>query len=327
MSFALRFADQQTAARYPLGVSGELNWQRNNTKFHAEILLPELTTGTILVPSLSVCSDASYRFRFSLNFADQTFALNEVPSKANEPSVKNVPSSEEVSSSERNETENKNSISTHIDCFHVQQLIPTSTLTIEANGITGAEQYLLCITERSITNEEVALPNRAICGPVPPSLSQMRASDKIKHSICSPTCLAMLLRHFEKPIHWLDFVAACRDGATGMYGVWPLGIHAASRQGCIGAVEVFDDWEAAAQLLDAGLPFVASIRYPKGSLPGAPIAASAGHLVVVHGMDEENIHVLDPAAPTVDEVARTYPASAFSSAWLQHRGAAYILLP
>ncbi len=327
MSFALRFADRHTAARYPLGVSGELNWQRNNTTSRAVISLPELTTGTILVPSLSVCSDASYRFRFSLNFADQTFALNEVPSSPNEPSIKNVPSRDKDPSSEQNETENKNSISTHIDCFHVQQLIPTSMLTIEANGFSGAEQYLLCITERSIASEEVALPERVICGPVPPSLSQMHASDKIKHSICSPTCLAMLLQHFEKPIHWLDFVAACRDGATGMYGVWPLGIYAASRQGCIGAVEVFDDWEAASQLLDAGLPFVASIRYPEGSLPGAPIAASAGHLVVVHGMDEENIHVLDPAAPTLEEVARTYPASAFSSAWLQHRGAAYILLP
>ena len=183
------------------------------------------------------------------------------------------------------------------------------------------------VLEGAIKREEVALPEQVVRGRVPPSLSQMQANDKIKHSICSPTCLAMLLRHFQKPIHWLDFVDTCRDEATGMYGIWPRGIWAASRQGCIGAVEVFDGWKGASRLLDNGLPFVASIRYSEGALPGAPMSASSGHLVVVHGMDEENIHVLDPAASTVGEVARSYPSSAFGNAWLQHRGAAYVLLP
>ena len=106
-----------------------------------------------------------------------------------------------------------------------------------------------------------------------------------------------------------------------------MGIWAASRQGCIGAVEVLDDWIVASRLIDSGLPFVASIRYPEGKLPGAPISASSGHLVVVHGIDKKNIHVLDPAASTVAEVSRSYPSSAFGNAWLQYRGAAYILLP
>ncbi|MCZ6617059.1 MAG: C39 family peptidase [Gammaproteobacteria bacterium] len=321
MTFALRFADRHTAARYPLRVSGVLDWQRENDRSRAEIPLPEFTGGTILVPSLSACSDADYRFRFTLDIADQTFALNEVPSDGKKPSSGKAPSRKQT------KTDRTNSISSHIDCFHVHKHIPASTLIIEATGLTNRERYLLAITARAIACEEVILPKHAVCGPVPPSLSQMQANDEIKHSICSPTCLAMLLQHFEKQIHWLDFVAACRDEATGMYGVWPLGIWAASRQGCIGAVEVFDNWEDASLLLSSGLPFVASIRYPEGSLPGSPIAASAGHLVVVYGMNEERIHVLDPAAPTVAEVARDYPASAFSSAWLRHRGAAYILLP
>ncbi|MCZ6644552.1 MAG: C39 family peptidase [Gammaproteobacteria bacterium] len=327
MTFAFRFADPHTAERYPLNVTGELGWQHDNDCYSAEIPLPEISSGTIVVPSLSICRDASYSFRFSLNFSDQIFALNEVPSSSNGPSSHHVPSSEKAPAGRPAEAENKHPISTHIDCFHTHQHIPTSTLRVEVKGFSNAEQYLLCVTARSITCEEVAIPQRAVHCPSPPSLSQMQANDKIKHSICSPTCLAMLLQHFDRPIDWLDFVASCRDETTGLYGVWPLGIYAASRQGCIGAVEVFDDWENAALLLESELPFVASIRYPEGSLPGAPNAASGGHLVVVHRLDEDNIHVLDPAAPTVDEVARTYPQVAFSSAWLSHRGAVYVLLP
>lgn len=327
MTFALRFADPHTAERYPLKVAGELSWRHEGDRSRVEIPLPSLASGAILVPSLSIRHDANYSFRFTLQLAGHTFALNEVPSGSKDSSRVSVPSTEEVPTGKQQGAEYELPISTHIDCFHTHDHVPTSTLTVEATGISDAEQYLLCITARSITRAEVAIPERAAFCPTPPSLSQMQANDKIKHAICSPTCLAMLLQHFDRPIRWLDFVAACRDETTGLYGVWPLGIYAASQQGCIGAVEVFDDWENASQLLASELPFVASIRYPEGSLPGAPNAASGGHLVVVHRLDENHIHVLDPAAATVDEVARIYPSAAFSSAWLSHRGAAYVLLP
>lgn len=290
-------------------MSCALDWQRGTACSRAEIRLPELTAGTILVPSLSWGTDACYRFRFSLKIADQVYALNEVPSAKKADAVNEI------------------SLSTHIDCFHIKRTIPDARLVVEAEGSPDEASYLLCVTARPIQNESVELSAQdALCA-TPPALSQMQADDAIKQRICSPTCLAMLLQHYDKPIDWLDFVTTCYDEATGTYGVWPLGIWAASRQGCLGAVEVLPDWGNILRVLDRGMPLVASIRYGEGALPGAPLTSTAGHLVVVYGVDGTNVHVLDPAAPTAAEVVRTYPLPSFSDAWLRYRGAAYILLP
>src|SRR5690606_29697808 len=101
---------------------------------------------------------------------------------------------------------------------------------------------------------------------------------------------------------------------------------AAARHGSLGAVEAFDDWEAPLAVLAAGVPLVASIRFFPGELPGSPLTETGGHLVVVHGAGPAAVRVCDPAAAE-HEVAREYPADAFSRAWLRHRGAAYILPP
>ena len=75
------------------------------------------------------------------------------------------------------------------------------------------------------------------------------------------------------------------------------------------------------------LPLVASIRYAAGELPGAPMLATGGHLVVVTGVDGEAVLVNDPAAPYHGTVSRRYPLAAFSRAWFRHRGAVYIVSP
>jgi hypothetical protein len=92
-------------------------------------------------------------------------------------------------------------------------------------------------------------------------------------------------------------------------------------------VEVFDDWCAPQRVIAAGVPMVASIRFAAGNLPGAPLKATPGHLVVVHGVGPDQVQVCDPAAPDTPTVPRTYATHHFARAWLEHRGAAYILLP
>jgi hypothetical protein len=155
----------------------------------------------------------------------------------------------------------------------------------------------------------------------------MQAAPDIAPRICSPTSTAMVLAHWGCRDPWLQIVAECRDPATGMFGVWPLAIAAAARRGSVGAVELFDDWTAPLTALERGIPLVASIRFDAGALPGAPLLRSAGHLVVVFKAGPDTIGVNDPAAASVVDVTRTYPAKAFTEAWLGHRGAAYILPP
>ena len=146
-------------------------------------------------------------------------------------------------------------------------------------------------------------------------------------TICSPACLAMTLRGFDQRVELLDVAQDCYDPASKIYGVWPNAIRAAALRGSIGATEAFASWDAAEAVLDQGYPLVASIRFDAGKLPGAPLPRTAGHLVVIHGTSPECVVTNDPAAPNVASVPRTYPADAFTQAWLSHRGAAYILVP
>jgi Papain-like cysteine protease AvrRpt2 len=67
------------------------------------------------------------------------------------------------------------------------------------------------------------------------------------------------------------------------------------------------------------------VRYAAGELSGAAIAATAGHLLVLVGMDGDTVLVNDPAAPTAAAVPRRYPAEEFGRVWLARGGVGYVL--
>jgi hypothetical protein len=158
----------------------------------------------------------------------------------------------------------------------------------------------------------------------------MTAPADIARGICSPTCVSMVLTHHARQRghaapDWLEVVQTCYDPASRLYGSWPLALEAGRRHCSLGAVEVFAGWQEPLRVLEAGVPLVTSIRFAEGRLPGAPLNATGGHLVVVHRAGPDRIEVCDPAADSDAEVARHYTAATFSEAWLRHRGAAYIL--
>ena len=155
----------------------------------------------------------------------------------------------------------------------------------------------------------------------------MLENPRIASRICSPISTGMVIGHHGHSVNWHSLLQDCYDPVTKMYGMWPLAIRAASRYGCLGAVELFSGWSQVSACLAADVPIVASIRFGKGQLPGAPLNASGGHLIVVHGLSSNSVRVNDPAAPDHGTVARSYPAQALAEAWFRHRGAAYILLP
>ena len=123
---------------------------------------------------------------------------------------------------------------------------------------------------------------------------------------------------------WLDIVERCHDPVSNAYGSWPLAIKVANELGVQAAVETFTDWQTAHRALAGGHPIVCSINFAKGKLEGAPLSQSSGHLVVLYGIAEGYVDVMDPAAPSSTEVAMQYDIDEFSNAWLHQRGAAYI---
>ncbi len=158
-----------------------------------------------------------------------------------------------------------------------------------------------------------------------PALSQMDAPEGIRHRICSPTSVAMVLGYWGRPVAPLDLAAEMYDPRHDLYGVWPAAIRAAARRGVSGYLLRFPSWAAAAWCLAEGLPIIASVRYAAGELRGAAIESTAGHLLVLTGYDGNTVFVNDPAAPSELEVRRTYAIADVHRVWIGRVGLGYVL--
>ncbi|MCB1686478.1 MAG: C39 family peptidase [Pseudomonadales bacterium] len=296
-------------------MAGPADWQCAGDGWLTAIELPELPAGQIVAPSFSLLSEADYDFQFCLCVEETRYPLARVPGRE---TLTNASDSQ---------------VQTAIDCYH--SLMPLSRVRLEVHCRSQhpPQRYLFSVSARPALLE-ADMPGcgspagaRAFRTGLPPAYSQMLENPRHAAGICSPVSAAMVLAHHGHLPVRERFIAACLDPLTRAYGVWPLAIHAASRQGSIGAVELFEGWAPVIACLERDLPVVASIRFSAGTLPGAPMAATAGHLVVVHGLEGDSVLVNDPAAPHHGAVNRRYPVTAFSEAWFRHRGAAYILLP
>jgi Peptidase_C39 like family len=159
------------------------------------------------------------------------------------------------------------------------------------------------------------------------ALSQMESDASIARRICSPTCVAMVLDFWERPVAPAALAAEMFHAGTDLYGVWPAAVMAAGRRGVAGYLLRFPDWASAAWCLAQGLPVIASVRYAAGELRGAAITQTSGHLIVLTGSDDGHVLVNDPAAPTATSVARRYPIADVIRVWLDRTGVGYVLFP
>ena len=160
-----------------------------------------------------------------------------------------------------------------------------------------------------------------------PALSQMDAHPDIARRICSPTCVAMVLGFWRRPVMLETLAAEMFNAATDLYGVWPAAIAAAGRRGLAGYLLRFPDWGAAAWCLERGLPIVASVRYAAGELSRAAVPQTAGHLLTLAGWDGDEVLVNDPGAPGTASVPRRYRLEEVTRVWLERTGVGYVLFP
>ena len=160
---------------------------------------------------------------------------------------------------------------------------------------------------------------------VVPALSQMEEDAAIRHRVCSPTCVAMVLAYHGRPVAVADLAREMFQPELDIYGVWPAAIRAASRRGVGGYLLRFPDWGSAAWCLGEGMPVIASVRYRSGELTDAAIAETTGHLLVLTGYDGDDVFVNDPAAPRAAEVSRRYRLDELRRVWLERSGIGYVL--
>ena len=157
-----------------------------------------------------------------------------------------------------------------------------------------------------------------------PPLSQMETPPSIRHRICSPTSVAMVLARWGRSTDPTALAAEMFHPALDLYGVWPSAIRAAGRRGIAGYLLRFPGWAPVTWCLENGLPIVASVRYESGELTGAAIPSTDGHLFVLTGEDGDDVLVNDPAAATRAEVPRRYRREELRRVWLGRAGVGYV---
>jgi len=160
-----------------------------------------------------------------------------------------------------------------------------------------------------------------------PARSQMEESEAVRNRICSPTSVAMVLALHGHQVRVTDLAAEMYHPPLDLYGVWPCAIQAAARRGIAGYLLRFPGWTAAAWCLMRGLPIVASVRYAAGELTDAAIPATSGHLLVLTGLEGNDVMVNDPAAPSRAQVRRRYDRGELTRVWLERAGVGYVFFP
>ncbi len=161
-----------------------------------------------------------------------------------------------------------------------------------------------------------------------PRLSQMTWKGVGGDGWCSPTSVAMVLSHAgtlppttdSGTVDVARAAAEVRDPAYGA-GNWPFNTAWAATLTGHAFVTRLRDLRDAERFIDAGIPLVASVAYPRGALRGAPTRGTEGHVVVIRGFTSDGAVVTnDPASPTERRVRRTYDRGQFERAWLEGSG-------
>jgi hypothetical protein len=139
---------------------------------------------------------------------------------------------------------------------------------------------------------------------------------------CSPVSLSMVLAYWGTDLSVPDVVApAVYDPVYRGWGNWPFNTAVAGLYGFHACVARLPGLTAAERWVTAGVPVVASVRYRRESLEGAPIEQTDGHLLVIRGFTPGgDVIVNEPAAPSDETVRLVYRREQFERAWLLGSG-------
>lgn len=172
----------------------------------------------------------------------------------------------------------------------------------------------------------VRLPQKSVFYPVEP-ISQMEQKTVHRRRICSPTALCMALNRLEQKISLPDVMEGVYDHAADIYGNWLFNIAYAGEYPALAAyVRRFSSLAELEDFVTEDSCVLASIAFEENELPGAPLAHTTGHLVLIQGWKNNQILVADPAAPSADSVCRAYNKADFARAWLKRKqGISYIV--
>jgi hypothetical protein len=307
------------AARRPPLLAGRVRPDGADVIVDCPVFRPR-RPGRHFVPAFSALTTAEYSFRFEAAPGAGTSAETWVGTVS-------IGGATFDAISERSEA-----LRSEIDVFVASEPLESIRLRLrlrapDLEAVLGcAWMVTLSVCDGGALESPGPTPEASTTIPVPP-LSQLEEDIQLGWRVCSPTSVAMVLRHWGRQVSVSELAAEMYHPARDLYGVWLCAIQAAARRGIPGYLLRFPDWSAAAWCLTRGLPVVASVRYAAGEVTGAAIAQTAGHLLVLTGADDQDVLVNDPAASTRAEVARRYRLDEITRVWLGRSGVGYVFCP
>lgn len=298
LTWRVAHAPEARSWRYPLPVSGELEWRAQRV-LEAEIPLPMLPPEHIVVPSFSSqvgfdhlwwldCGDTS---SFTASFGQQ--------------------------SGQYAHFEGIQGVRARPDYFTTSKAIPNARLRLLVDTVKPPRDYLVTVGVRPIPAKIKDTP--ATDTPlleIPPKNPMSPKKWEVGRRIYSVICVSMAMDHLGVDHGLHELMVAAYHRPSDRYTVWPQNLWAASRWGVVGAIETTTDWKVLERAVADGHPFAPLIAFDEGDLEGSPIPASLGHMVIVRGIQNKRVVVHDPVAQDVISVPRHYDADEFRRAWL-----------
>lgn len=146
---------------------------------------------------------------------------------------------------------------------------------------------------------------------------------------CSPTAVSMVLAHAGTLPSTTDIPGAAAEVFDPAYdgtGNWSFNTAWAAGLAGHAFVTRLHDLRDAERFIDAGIPLVAGVAYPRGALTGAPTHGTDGHLLVIRGFTATgDVVTNDPGAPSDRSTRRTYDRGQLERAWLGSGGTVYVI--
>ena len=306
LTWRIAYAPRARSWRYPLPLSGELEWRAQRV-LEAEVPLPTLPAEHVVVPSFSSlegfdhlwrldCGDAS---SFTASFGDQ--------------------------SGQYAHFEGIQGVRARPDYFTTSQAISNARLRLLVDTVKPPRDYLVTVSVRPVTAKTKDVPTADTpLLDIPPTKTMPSKKWEFGRRICSATCVSMAMDYLGVDHALHDLVIAAYHRPSDRYGIWPQNLWAASRWGVVGATETTTDWKVLERAVADGHPFAPLIAFDEGDLEGSPIPASLGHMVIVRGIQNKRVVVHDPVAQDVVSVPRHYDADEFRKAWLGAMGFFYL---
>jgi len=213
--------------------------------------------------------------------------------------------------------------------IEVDRLLPTTSLIAVEVRSEGIVDRLSLATPPGESRDTEAAFGAIHLLHDPPALTQRIPGGE---GWCNAASLAMLLGYwaslsdiYSGTVEVAAIAAEIDDPAYGGTGNWTFATAVAAHRGLCAVVAYCADLAILARLLAAQIPCAVAIAWRDGQLPGAPLPASTGHILVVVGLSGDGgVEVYDPALP---DVIGRYPVTAFMACWREAGGVGYALSP